>query len=66
MEGPVNQIAEIAAGFFYASFVLNSDKRRLMIKKLSNILATSKESTDTEKRGRFSMPINRLLVVPKR
>ena len=66
MEGPVNQVAEIAAGFFYASFVLNSDKRRLMIKKLSNILAISKDSTDTERKGRFSMPINRLLVLPNR
>ena len=66
MEGPVDQVAEIAAGFFYASFVLNSDKRKLMIKKLSNILAISKDSTDTERKGRFSMPINRLLVVPKR
>ena len=64
MEGPVTQVAEIAAGFFYAAFVLKPDKRKLMIKSLSNILAISKESTDAERQGRFSMPISRLLVVP--
>ena len=35
-----------------------------MIADLSNILAISKESTDPERQGRFSMPISRLLVVP--
>ena len=64
MEGPVTQVAEIAAGFFYAAFVLKPEKRKLMITSLSNILATSKESTDAERQGRFSMPISRLLVVP--
>ena len=63
MEGPVTQVAEIAAGFFYASFVLKPEKRKSMITSLSNILATSKEKTNTEKQGRFSMPINRLLVM---
>ena len=46
MEGPVTQVAEIAAGFFYAAFVLKPEKRKLMITSLSNILAISKESTD--------------------
>ena len=64
MEGPVTQIAEIAAGFFYAAFVLKPEKRKLMITSLSNLLAISKESTDAERQGRFSMPISRLLVVP--
>ena len=64
MEGPVTQVAEIVAGFFYAAFVLKPEKRKLMITSLSNILAISKESTDTERQGRFSMPISRLLVVP--
>ena len=64
IEGPVNQIAEITAGFFYAAFVLKPDKRKLMLKKLSNLLATFKEGTDAERQGRFSMPISRLLVVP--
>ena len=64
MEGPVTQVAEIAAGFFYAAFVLKPKKRKLMITSLSNLLAISKESTDAERQGRFSMPISRLLVVP--
>ena len=64
MEGPVTQVAEIVAGFFYAAFVLKPEKRKLMIASLSNILAISKESTDAERQGRFSMPISRLLVVP--
>ena len=63
MEGPVTQIAEIAAGFFYAAFVLKPEKKKLMIKSLSNLLAIFKESTDSERQGRFSMPISRLLVV---
>ena len=64
MEGPVTQVAEIAAGFFYAAFVLKPEKRKLMITSLSNILSISKQSTDAERQGRFSMPISRLLVVP--
>ena len=64
IEGPVTQVAEIVAGFFYAAFILKPEKRKLMITSLSNILATSKESTDAERQGRFSMPISRLLVVP--
>ena len=64
MEGPVTKVAEIAAGFFYAAFVLKPEKRKLMITSLSNLLAIFKESTDAEKQGRFSMPINLLLAVP--
>ena len=64
MEGPLSQVAEIAAGFFYAAFILKSEKRKLMIANLSNILAIPKESTHAERLGRFSMPISRLLVVP--
>ena len=62
MEGPVTKVAEIAAGFFYAAFILKLEKRKLMIKDLSNILAISKVSTGNERLGRFSMPISRLLV----
>ena len=65
LEGPVIQVAETVAGFFYASFILKPEKRKSMITSLSNILATSKESTDAERQGRFSMPISRLLVVPE-
>ena len=62
MEGPVTMVAEIAAGFFYATFILKPEKRKLMIKNLSNVLSISKVSTDNERQGLFSMPISRLLV----
>ncbi len=64
MEGPVTKIAEIAAGFFYAAFVLKPEKKKLMITSLSKLLAIFKESTDAERQGRFSMPISRLLITP--
>ena len=64
MEGPVAQVAEIAAGFFYAAFVLKPDKRKSMITSLSNILAISNGSSHSERKGQFSMPISRLLVMP--
>ena len=64
MEGPATQIAETAAGFFYAAFVLKPKKKKLMITSLSNLLAITKASTDGERQGRFSMPISRLLVMP--
>ena len=62
IEGSVNQVSEIAAGFFYAAFVLKPEKRKLMISSLSKMLTVSKDSTDAERQGRFSMPISRLLV----
>ena len=62
IEGPVNQVSEIAAGFFYAAFVLKPEKRKLMISSLSKMLTASKDITDAERQGRFSMPISRLLV----
>jgi hypothetical protein len=62
MEGPVTKVAEIAAGFFYAAFILKPEKKKLMIKNLSNVLAISKVSKNNERQGRFSMPISRLLV----
>ena len=64
IKGPVIQVAEIAAGFFYAVFVLKPDMRNSLITSLSKILAIPKESTDAEKQGQFSMPINRLIVEP--
>ena len=36
VEGPVTGVAEIAAGFFYAAFVLKPEKKKLMITELSN------------------------------
>ena len=62
MEGPVTKVAETAAGFFYATFILKPEKRKLMIKNLSKVLSISNVSTDNERQGRFSMPISRLLV----
>ena len=64
LEGPVIQVAEIVVGFFYAAFVLKPETRKLIITKLSKLLTISKESTDNERQGRFSMPISRLLVEP--
>ncbi len=64
MEGPAIQVAEIAAGFFYAAFFLKPENKKLMITSLSELLAISKQSTDSQRQGRFSMPINRLLVTP--
>ena len=62
MEGPVTEVAETAAGFFYASFILPTEARRIMLSELSNLLAVSKQSRDPERQGRFSMPINRLVI----
>ena len=53
IEGPVAQIAEIAAGFFYAAFILKPEKRKLMITGLSKLLEVSKQNSDAEKQGRF-------------
>ena len=62
MEGPVTEVAETAAGFFYASFILPEETHRIMLSELSNILAISKESGDLKRQGRFSIPINRLMI----
>ena len=62
MEGPVTEVAETAAGFFYASFILPPETRRVMLSELSNLLAISKQSGDPERQGRFSMPINRIVI----
>jgi ubiquinone/menaquinone biosynthesis C-methylase UbiE len=62
MEGPVDKVAETTAGFFYASFILPSEIREIMLSKLTGVLTISKQSRDLEKQGRFSMPINRLVV----
>ena len=62
MEGPVTEVAETAAGFFYASFILPPETHRIMLSELSNLLAISKQSGDPERKGRFSMPINRIVI----
>ena len=62
MEGPIAEVAETTAGFFYASFILPPETRRILLSELSNLLVVSKQSGDQERQGRFSMPINRLVV----
>jgi len=62
MEGPVADVAETTAGFFYASFILSPETREVMLSKLSDLLTISKQSRDLERQGRFSMPINRLVI----
>jgi len=62
MEGPVADVAETAAGFFYASFILPPEIRRTMLSKLSNLLVVTKKSKDIERQGRFAMPVSRLVI----
>ena len=62
MEGPVTEVAETAAGFFYASFILPPENRRIMLSELSNLLEIPKQSEDLGRQGRFSMPINRIVI----
>jgi hypothetical protein len=62
MEGPIEQIAETAAGFFYAAFILPDERKKNMLSDLCNLLSTSNQNNN--KQGRFTMPINRLLVTP--
>ena len=61
MEGPVGEVAETTAGFFYASFILPPETRKILLSELSNLLVVSKQSGNQERQGRFSMPINRLV-----
>ena len=67
MEGPVTEVAKTAAEFFYAAFVLPHEARQRMISELSEIILLPPQSQDEYRKGRFAMPINRLLVssVPK-
>ena len=62
MEGPVTEVAETAAGFFYAAFVLPHETHQKMISELSEIILLPQQSQDEYRKGRFAMPINRLLV----
>ena len=62
MQGSVAAVAETTAGFFYASFILSPEIRKVMLSKLSNLLTISKKSRSRVSYGRFSMPINRLVI----
>ena len=59
MEGPAERIAEEAAGFFYAAFVLPRGRRARMLAELADLLRANDPSGAG---GRFVMPINRLVV----
>ena len=56
MVGPVAEVSETAAGFFYASFILPTELRMRMLSDLSDLISVSKQE------GRFVMPISRLIV----
>ena len=56
MVGPVAEVSEIAAGFFYASFILPTELRKTMLSNLSKLLSVTKQE------GRFVMPISRIIV----
>lgn len=58
MEGPADAIAEVAAGFFYAAFVLPAERRVAMLADLAALL---KKTSNQDGQVRFSMPINRVL-----
>ena len=62
VEGPVGEVAETTAGFFYASFILPQETRETMLSKLSDLLMISKQTKDLKRQGLFSMPINRLVI----
>jgi SAM-dependent methyltransferase len=62
MEGPAEAVAQAAAGFFYAAFILSPARRARMLAELAILLAMPEPDEDGSLRGRFSMPINRLLV----
>ena len=56
MVGPVAEVSETAAGFFYASFILPPELRKIMLSNLSKLLSVTKQE------GRFVMPISRIIV----
>lgn len=57
-------LARVAAGFFYASFVLSPSARAQMLEAVTAAIATDSPPQQQQQagRGRFSMPINRLVV----
>jgi SAM-dependent methyltransferase len=58
LDAPPDTLAREAAGFFYASFVLSPPARRQMLGEIAALFAGQAVSGQ----GRFSMPINRLVV----
>lgn len=54
------ELARVAAGFFYAAFVLSAPGHARMLRALEGFFAES--ATGTESLGTFAMPITRLVV----
>jgi len=64
MHGTATEVAEAAAGFFYAAFTLSGARRAQMLKELSHLLCAPATIATTDTPARFAMPVNRLLVRP--
>lgn len=62
LEGAATDVAEAAAGFFYAAFILSPASRVKMLAELAALLSTSGQGTSAVPQGSFAMPINRLVV----
>ncbi|MGF1503423.1 MAG: class I SAM-dependent methyltransferase [Paracoccaceae bacterium] len=58
MTGPAEALAEDAAGFFYAAFVLSPPARTRMLNDLAAVLSETAPGAQAS----FAMPINRLVV----
>ncbi|MGM0433944.1 MAG: class I SAM-dependent methyltransferase [Pseudomonadota bacterium] len=58
MSGPAETLAEEAAGFFYAAFVLSPAARRRMLDELAALLRELSPGRAPE----FAMPVNRIVV----
>lgn len=58
LSGPGPAVAQEAAGFFYAAFVLSAARRRRMLEELADLLRDDAGS----EAATFAMPVNRLVV----
>jgi SAM-dependent methyltransferase len=59
LKGSPRALAEEATGFFYAAFVLAAEARARVLEEVTALLAAQ---ADDDGRGRFDMPIHRLVV----
>ena len=63
MDGDPHTVAEDAAGFFYASFILSNGRQQTMLADLAKTLETVPSNPAlSQPISRFSMPINRIVV----
>jgi len=58
VDGPAEKVAELAAGFFYAAFILSPGRRARMLAELAALLGAQTQDAP----ARFAMPVNRLVV----